>query len=226
MKNKYKIIYAVAILSLLIVGVFFAFLPDQVPVHFGMTGEVNRFGSKYEYAVFPLIVLLMTVFIVAAAKNQNKKKAYSNEKVVVISGISGLSIFNLVEIYILLKAATYSTALPLIDVFKLSALVIGVLLIIIGNIMPKATLNATFGLRTVWSMKNEEVWQKCQRFGGYFSIISGFLTILSGIFLSGYAVLIFMIVLMLLVLVVCIAGSHRIYKEWLRKDATNKNQGD
>lgn len=70
------------------------------------------------------------------------------------------------------------------DVYKLTAIGLGILMMLLGNAMPKASRNTLFGLRTVWSMKNDRVWQKSQRFGGYASVVFGFLMVLSGIFFS------------------------------------------
>ncbi len=42
----------------------------------------------------------------------------------------------------------------------------GIAFVICGNIMPKSDRNEAFGLRTPWSLSNDEVWRKSQRFGG------------------------------------------------------------
>ncbi|MFR1639267.1 MAG: SdpI family protein [Eggerthellaceae bacterium] len=41
--------------------------------------------------------------------------------------------------------------------------------------------NEAFGLRTPWSLSNDEVWRKSQRFGGYAMIASGVLTVVAGL---------------------------------------------
>ena len=51
--------------------------------------------------------------------------------------------------------------------------------------MPKVRMNSLVGLRTKWSMKNEQVWKKCQRFGGISLMITGILTILVSLLTGG-----------------------------------------
>lgn len=60
-------------------------------------------------------------------------------------------------------------------------LVAGIAFVICGNIMPKSDRNEAFGLRTPWSLSNDEVWRKSQRFGGYAMIASGVLTVVAGL---------------------------------------------
>ena len=45
MKNKGLIITAA--LSLIIAAAAIQILPDMIPAHFGLSGEVDRIGSKY-----------------------------------------------------------------------------------------------------------------------------------------------------------------------------------
>ena len=55
--------------------------------------------------------------------------------------------------------------------------IIGMLMIVIGNLMPKLRMNAMIGLRTHWSMKNEVTWKKSQHIGGISFIIGGIIII-------------------------------------------------
>lgn len=38
-------------------------LPDQVPAHYNAAGEVDRWGSKWELVILPIITILMAVFM-------------------------------------------------------------------------------------------------------------------------------------------------------------------
>lgn len=73
-----------------------------------------------------------------------------------------------------------------IDIFQLLFMALGIMLIIIGNVMPKVRMNSLFGLRTSWSMKNEIAWKKSQRFGGISFMIVGLLMIMISIFTKGW----------------------------------------
>ncbi|GAF25302.1 predicted integral membrane protein [Moorella thermoacetica Y72] len=58
-------------------------------------------------------------------------------------------------------------------------LAIGLLFILIGNYLPQARLNYFFGIRTPWTLANEEVWRRTHRFSGYAFILAGFMFIVA-----------------------------------------------
>ena len=64
-----------------------------------------------------------------------------------------------------------------LDIAQLVFGIIGVLMIITGNVIPKLRMNSMIGLRTHWSMKNEATWKKCQHIGGISFIIGGIIII-------------------------------------------------
>ena len=64
-----------------------------------------------------------------------------------------------------------------LDIGRLVFSIVGVLMIVTGNIMPKLRMNSMVGLRTHWSMKNEVTWKKCQHMGGISFIIGGIIII-------------------------------------------------
>jgi uncharacterized membrane protein len=56
-------------------------------------------------------------------------------------------------------------------------LFVGMILIVIGNYMPKARQNYTIGIRLPWTLANEENWNRTHRIAGYLWLISGILVV-------------------------------------------------
>ena len=102
-------------------------------------------------------------------------------------------------------------AVPMLAIV-LALITASVLLVIMGNMMPKLKKNRFIGLRTSWSMANEAVWQKSQRLGGYITIAFGLAMLLCAAFLSGTAALIALLIAAPVWAAACILGSRRIYK--------------
>jgi uncharacterized membrane protein len=50
---------------------------------------------------------------------------------------------------------------------------LGVFLIVIGNVMPRARSNWWFGVRTPWTLSSERVWARTHRVAGYLLICAG-----------------------------------------------------
>lgn len=221
MKNKYITIYALILLSLVVTAVFLLFTPEKVPMHYNDVGEIDRLGSKYENLLFPVVTALTGMFFVGMAKYQSKKKECGNEKVLVISGIAVLIFFNLMFAYFLYKATIYSpdaaVAFDIIGSNKLISIGLGALLCVLGNIMPKARLNSLVGLRTVWSMRNDRVWQKSQRFGGISMVLCGIVVIIASLFIAGIASIFVTLGLLMIDVIISVVVSYIIYKNDLKE---------
>ena len=224
MKSKYAAVYALIVLSLIVTGIFLSFMPDKVPMHYNAAGEINRFGSKYENLIFPLATGIMGGFFLLMARYCRKKNEAGNEKVIIWSAIAVLILFNVMFAYFLWKATAYNPGDTQTEsvhgIWQISLIGLGAVFMITGNILPKARMNALVGLRTTWSMKNERVWQKSQRFAGIAFAVCGLCMIVAGFFLRGIACAIAMITLLLAVTVLCVIASYRIY----RKDSTQSSE--
>ena len=155
------------------------------------------------------------------ARTPRKKGEKTNEKVLMIAGVCTLIFFTLLGFYFMLKALGHDPqAAPQVsydDVNRFVSIGIGALLVVLGNIMPKVRRNDLFGLRTKWSMANDTVWQKSQRFGGIASVIAGFIMIILALFVPGIWNLLVMTIVIVIWLIVCIVASHRFYLEDQKK---------
>ncbi|HLS61678.1 MAG TPA: SdpI family protein [Virgibacillus sp.] len=92
-----------------------------------------------------------------------------------------------------------------------SGLIIGTVMMILGNIMPQAKQNFIFGLRTPWTLSNDKVWAISNRFTGKLFFAAGFLIILSVIIIPQHNI-VFTISLVLLVAVIGTIHSFVVYK--------------
>lgn len=55
--------------SVLLLVVVWSHLPDQVPAHFNFKGEVDRYGSKYELIILPVIGLFTMLLLLTFEKH-------------------------------------------------------------------------------------------------------------------------------------------------------------
>lgn len=60
---------------------------------------------------------------------------------------------------------------------------VGIVLIVAGNIMPRLRSNNSMGIRTRWTLGDETVWMKTHRAGGYFLVVFG-LTLIAWTFID------------------------------------------
>ena len=220
MKKSYKWIVVLIVLGFVIAGLFFSMAPDQIPVHYGIQGQVDRWGSKYEFILLPTINLLFGGFMAWLARREHKQGREMNEQVVTGMTVCVMVLFNLLWLFFMWKAIdaeNYNSGLGEPSA-KVILILISASFVLLGNSMPKAQRNSLYGLRTKWSMANDRCWQKSQRFGGYVMVISGIVSVLLCALLpSNWGICISLLVF-LIAIATCIIGSYRIYcKEQIKE---------
>ena len=168
------------VLMLLPLGITLAalpFLPDQIPAHYDFNNQVTRWGSKYETLVMPGLTIVLGLFMLWMAKVSRKQEGQgeNNYKICILSGMLGMGVFAAMTVYFLWADFLQAENLDNlgIDVNSLTWGLLGIMMILMGNVMPKAKRNSLLGLRTKWSMSSEEAWRKSQRFGGTLAIVCG-----------------------------------------------------
>ncbi len=197
------------LLPLAVTAVAIMFMPEQVPAHYGIDGQVDRWGSKYESLILPLMTVVLGAFLLVVAKfsSDDENSVRSNEKVTILTNIVVLLLMNAVNVYFLYTSLAMVSDLNSIsvDIFSLVFVIFGIGFVFIGNIMPKAKINSLIGMRTPWSMKNEETWRRCQRFSGIVGIIIGLIMAIGCMFFfKGTSALIFSLSL---IAVMCVADT-------------------
>ena len=164
-------------------------LPEQIPAHYGLNNQVTRWGSKYEALIVPIVTAILGYFFLGIAKTaaKHEENGNNNENVCIVAGIATLIIFNVMTGYTLYTGFNKVENLSFnkFDINQLLFGILGIAMIIIGNIMQKLRMNAAAGLKTKWSMKNETTWKKSQRFGGISYIIGGVVIVVICFFVQG-----------------------------------------
>lgn len=220
MKKLYAATAALVAISVVGTAVLIVFMPDTVPAHYNFAGEIDRWGSKYENFVFPAIAVLIGALIALSAKKPDDAVP---KKALLWTGICSLLLIDVTGFYLMLKdlSAVQGMSTGAADnVIKLMSIGVGVMFIILGNLMPKVKRNGLFGLRTSWSMENDEIWNRSQRFGGKAAVICGFATVLMTVLVPEEWCVAVLMVFTAAFVAASAAASHKYYNEYMEK---NKN---
>lgn len=72
-RNKYDILVtritlAVMILTLIFYGVYWFKMPDTIPMHYNLQGQIDRWGSKYESLIIPAGMIILYVLMTFVEK--------------------------------------------------------------------------------------------------------------------------------------------------------------
>ena len=216
MRKLYTIMYIVMLVCVVGTVIFLILAPDRIPVHYDFAGEADRFGSKYENLLWPLFAVGLGGFFLLMAGRARKTADKTNEKALVIAGACTLSFFTLLGFFLMRKALRYDPEaahrVSVYDVNRFVSIGIGALLVMLGNLMPKARRNSLFGLRTKWSMANDSVWRKSQRFGGITVVAAGFVMMILSLFIPGIWNILMQTVVILAAVILCLTASCRYYR--------------
>lgn len=226
MKNK--ILWGLTLLPMLITAVVLKFMPDKVPMHYNAAGEIDRWGSKYENFIFPCMIIFISLFWMALMKHyKNKQKrtteekeireAENNEKVLYYVAVGMAAMYTVLQCFTLYGAYTASKGNmteSAIGFGEVTNILMGIFMIFLGNVLPKAKNNAIAGVRTVWSMHNDITWSKSNRFGGVALMVCGLVTIIETLIVGGFASTMIMLGLIIGFGVAVCVYSYRMYKKY------------
>ena len=201
-------IWIVFLITLIIGIASYGKLPNEIPIHFNVAGEIDNYAHKIYIFLAPAVIFLM-ILLAEFLRNADPKKAAYNkfEK--------EYYLIHLLVAIIMLMIQIYTIAVSMnMKVFNINVLMpgaIGLMFVIIGNSMPKFKQNFFAGIKTSWTLSDEEVWFKTHRFAGKLWFAGGLLTILTSFLPDKLKFIIFLIITAILVLVP-IAYSYVIYK--------------
>ncbi len=196
------------------VAVFFI-MPDTVAAHFGVNGTPDRYGSKYEAFILPAITIVSAALYFLIRKFIHRSSTDDNSRTeknldildTVITVI--LILLNVVNIFILIIMTNPEIMKSKESlIFVIVSSVIGVLFIILGNILPKTKRNNIFGMRMKFCMDTEEHWHIANRACGIGMVISGLVSIISGLIVRNGSYIIYFIISLILSLTVAIIYSY------------------
>lgn len=216
MKQKQFWLWNLTFSPLLITLISFIFMPEKVPAHYGFDGHVTRYGSKYELLIFPLMTILLSLFLFLIRKKERHKNNVNNDKILTISHFCILMLFLVETIYFLSTSFLQVESLSesSVDFFNLLALILSLFLMIIGNYFPKCKPNVLIGIRTTWTLKNETVWYKTHRLGGWLSVLTGIILLFLNLFsLQGELSLVSVILTYLSLTAILTLYSYQQYKK-------------
>ena len=181
-------------------------LPEQMPTHWNINGEVDSWSSK-RVAVFgfPSLVLALHWLCFLASTADPKREAYTKKMLTLVLWICPI-------ISLLVSSLTYSKALGFdLSVNIIMPLLVGLMFLVIGNLLPKMRQSYTLGIKLPWTLNNEENWNKTHRFAGKVWVVCG-LAILLSIFLPLTTMVAVIICAIIAVVLVPMAYSYSIYK--------------
>jgi len=180
MFSKKEIIPISLIIFAILVSVFlYSSLPDKIPSHWNIKGEVDAWSSKnFTVLFYPSLALGIYLFMTFIPLIDPLRRNYLKFNVAYF-WFRTIFVLFFVLLYLYTLWSVLGEALN-INYFIMPA--ISILFIVIGIFIPKIKKNYFVGIRTPWTIHSEEVWNKTHQFGGKFFIAAGLIVLCSLLF--------------------------------------------
>lgn len=213
MKNK-KLLWitsAVTLLPILAGIVLWNRLPEQMPIHFGVSGQADGWSGKALAVLGLPVLMLASQWLMIGLTKLDRKSWENNEK------IMHIILWIVPAMSLVVNGMIYSAALDTQwNITRIMLVLMGILFVALGNYLPKCKLSATMGIKVKWTLYNEENWNKTHRFGGKCWVVAGIGFIVSAFLTTtalGWIIPTTMIVMVMLPMLY----SYLLYKKQVRE---------
>ena len=208
MKNKNELLLILlSLLPFVYIAILWRNLPESLPMHWNINGEIDRWGSRREILLIPLLTSVLSYFLLMIIpridpKRQLHKMGNKYQKLRWIM-------------------AVFMTALALVIIHSISQQelkptllfsVLGLFFAAFGNYFKTIRHNYFIGIRTPWTLENETVWQKTHELGGWLWFFGGLGIVLLSILMDSKLLLWFFIGILCLMVFVPVIYSYLLYR--------------
>jgi len=158
-------------------------LPERMPVHWGLHGDVNGYGSRTQGAfLLPGVMLAIWLLMRFLPRVDPRRANYAK-----FADTYDLLVNSLVALFAVMHVALIGAALGWpVSMERVAPALIGLQFIILGNALPRARPNWWFGIRTPWTLSNDRVWTRTHRVGGYLLAGAGVVLLAAAAFPSAW----------------------------------------
>ena len=187
--------FLLTVVSLLLSLTVFSSLPEQIPAHWNVHGTVDRFAPKLTVFIFPGIIFLITILFQFMRRTDPNSDNYDKfqREYHRYTFVIGLVFF---AVQIMTIAAAFRMDFNVNLIFCLG---IGSLFIFIGNLLPKTKHNYFIGIRTPWTLADEQNWFRTHRLAGKIWVLGGLIVALTALAPESFQVPVFLTILAVMV---------------------------
>lgn len=184
-------------------------LPDSVATHFDLAGNANGWSEKNTLIFMPTsFALLLNLLLVLLPKFDPKNKlAQMGDRYMTFRFILVLFV-SILMTYILYVARFNGAGSP-----NIAFVLIGALLMALGNYFQAVRPNYFIGIRSPWTLESETVWKKTHRAAGRLYMLGGLAIALAALFLSPTSVTPVMIGVISILVFVPFIHSYVLFKK-------------
>ncbi|WP_417479178.1 SdpI family protein [Maricaulis maris] len=158
----------------------------QIPVHWGIDGQPDRYGGRLEaFFLLPAIMAGLSVLFAILPSIDPRGRNLERSRIVLQTVWMGvLALLLLVQTILVGLGLSWIEPADETLVPTLILTAVGALYVLLGNVLGKARPNWFVGIRTPWTLSSDLSWDKTHRLTGRLMVAGG-LVMMAGVwFLS------------------------------------------
>lgn len=175
LSNPLRIALLITLVLTAVVGFVMVPAGTVLPVHWGLNGEADAFAPREVALLMPLgiAVLVWAIFILLLPRVAKPGDVEAGRRPlgVVLTALTALAL--LIEAGVVLIGIGAE-----VQMVQAIAIALGMLMIVLGNAMPKSQRNSVAGIRIPSTLADPANWQATHRFTGLLALAGGVLLIL------------------------------------------------
>lgn len=156
----------------------YARLPGEVVTHWGIDGRPDGYSSPLVAAVLlPAVGFAMAMIFLVLPRIEPRREAYTTPRSpywVLANAVLAL----LAVLHILVLGHGLGWA---VNAAAVVSVAVGGLFVLIGALMPRMQPNWFMGIRTPWTLSDDQIWEATHRLGGRLFIAAGVVIALSSL---------------------------------------------
>ena len=188
-------------------------LPEIIPIHWNSKGEIDGWGSKFTLVGMLFILPVLTYVIMSTITKIDPKKRMS---------LMGGKLYQLKFVMVLFMSilalfVIYSSKSQSISSPSFIFAMVGALFVILGNYFKVIQPNYFIGIKTSWTLENQEVWKTTHLFAGKVWFIAGLIIILGSLIFESSVFSKVFLVIVFSIAIIPIVYSYLKYRNLKRK---------
>lgn len=198
-------------------------LPASCPTHWNLSGEPDAFGPPWKLAfTIPAINAGLSFFLWGIpllgpfrANFERFRRTYGRFCVTVVAMI--------IAIHVVFLADAAGREL---SIGRSMSIICGVMFTVMGNWLGKIRRNFYVGIRTPWTLVNEQVWERTHRAGGKIMVVIGLISISFGLFAEERVCSIAFFTGLAFLVAWSLTYSYVVYRKLGSRDEPTRNGGN
>jgi uncharacterized membrane protein len=206
------VIFLIIILPLAYAASIYSALPATIPIHFSLSGKVDRYGDKNNIWFVSILLASVSAATYLLVKNLPRidPKKMAGQSPQLFHKIAVVIVIFLCALNLLL---IYSMQSGSINIGNLLLPLLGLMFLVLGNYMHSVKPNYFVGFRVPWTLENEDNWRKTHQLMGKVWVAGGLLITIATLLLpANFGFFVFMGIIFIMVTVPAVF-SYRYFKK-------------